>query len=155
MGKRRGENHHRGKGLGGEYGIKGSHSLQEEQNERKNPKISQCVYWRVGEGKGKGGGVQNKRSFGSITIHQAVRTARDTLSHYTESAGGGGTAYGVGGGLGARAGRGPHSFLHGHTHSRGMDVCVCVVGNPGGGGQGRGPCMERVPAPGLTLLVPL
>lgn len=42
------------------------------------------------------------------------------------------------------------------THiAGGMDACVCVVGNPGGGGQGRGPCKERVPAPGPTLLVPL
>lgn len=91
-GKGKGETTTEAKREGLGMGKRG-HSLQGEQNETKNPKISQCVYWLGG---GKGEGVQNQRSFGSITIHQAVRTARDTLSHYTESAGGGGTAWGWG-----------------------------------------------------------
>lgn len=107
---------------------KRGHSLQGEQNETKNPKISQCVYWLEG---GKGEGVQNKRSFGSITIHQAVRTARDTLSHYTESAGGGGTAWGWGGrwggmGGGHERGGGLIASCMG-THIAGVWMYVCVL----------------------------
>lgn len=140
-----------GDGNGGGSQLSGG-----EQNETKNLKISQCVYWLGG---GKGGGVQNKRRFGSITIHQAVRTARDTLSHIHRVRWGGRHCLGGGGDggkRGARAGRGPHSFLHGHTHSGGYGcMCVCCREPWGEGGAGRGPCKERVPAPGPTLLVPL
>lgn len=65
-----------------------------------------------------------------------------------------------GGGMGGRGGHerggGLIASCMGTHIAGGMDACVCVVGNPGGrGGQGRGPCKERVPAPGPTLLVPL
>lgn len=135
----------------------GGHSFQGgNRTKRRTPKYRSAS---IGWGGGRGGGVQNKRRFGSITIHQAVRTARDTLSHIHRVRWGGRHCLGGGDGegkRGARAGRGPHSFLHGHTHSGGYGcMCVCCREPWGEGGAGRGPCKERVPAPGPTLLVPL
>lgn len=138
----------RERGWGDGNGGGGSQLSGGEQNETKNPKISQCVYWLGG---GKGGGVQNKRRFGSITIHQAVRTARDTLSHIHRVRWGGRHCLGGGGDggkRGARAGRGPHSFLHGHTHSGGYGcMCVCCR-EPWGRGAGEGAVQGKGPGAG-------